>query len=266
MPCCSPRSRSRRRGAAARYDRLVGQALSQLTDLQARTSASVALPSHSARNGLRTLDQGSVDESLEQRVQVRGSPPRARVGRGARWFTCALLGETTATRCRRGTRASILLYPPASRAGDRPRPRPDHRAAHRLEAGRYGLGRCGDRGGSQFGFAPGRAECGTKVMAEVRGPRTACRAVRAGSALASGIAMKILHADDHPMFREGVRFFLKLLDAQVVVLEASNIRGTRQARVGRAGRSRGARPADARHQRAGRSSSPSTGAIRTCRS
>ena len=35
--------------------------------------------------------------------------------------------------------------------------------------------------------------------------------------------MKILHADDHPMFREGVRFFLKLLDAQVVVLEASNI-------------------------------------------
>lgn len=37
--------------------------------------------------------------------------------------------------------------------------------------------------------------------------------------------MKILHADDHPMFREGVRFFLKLLDTQVVVLEASNIQG-----------------------------------------
>jgi len=37
--------------------------------------------------------------------------------------------------------------------------------------------------------------------------------------------MKILHADDHPMFREGLRFFLKLLDAQVVVLEASNIQG-----------------------------------------
>jgi DNA-binding NarL/FixJ family response regulator len=35
--------------------------------------------------------------------------------------------------------------------------------------------------------------------------------------------MKILHADDHSMFREGVRFFLKLLDPQVVVLEASNI-------------------------------------------
>ena len=34
--------------------------------------------------------------------------------------------------------------------------------------------------------------------------------------------MKILHADDHPMFREGLRFFLKLLDPQVVVLEASN--------------------------------------------
>ncbi len=35
--------------------------------------------------------------------------------------------------------------------------------------------------------------------------------------------MKILHADDHPMFREGLRFFLQLLDTQVVVLEASNI-------------------------------------------
>jgi DNA-binding NarL/FixJ family response regulator len=37
--------------------------------------------------------------------------------------------------------------------------------------------------------------------------------------------MKILHADDHSMFREGLSFFLKLLDAQVVVLEASNIQG-----------------------------------------
>jgi len=35
--------------------------------------------------------------------------------------------------------------------------------------------------------------------------------------------MKILHADDHSMFREGLRFFLKLLDPQVMVLEASNI-------------------------------------------
>jgi DNA-binding NarL/FixJ family response regulator len=34
--------------------------------------------------------------------------------------------------------------------------------------------------------------------------------------------MKILHADDHPMFREGLRFFLKLLDPQVTILEASN--------------------------------------------
>lgn len=36
--------------------------------------------------------------------------------------------------------------------------------------------------------------------------------------------MKILHADDHPMFREGLRFFLQLLDTQVTVLEASNLR------------------------------------------
>ena len=35
--------------------------------------------------------------------------------------------------------------------------------------------------------------------------------------------MKILHADDHPMFREGLRFFLQLLDTQVVVLEANNL-------------------------------------------
>lgn len=35
--------------------------------------------------------------------------------------------------------------------------------------------------------------------------------------------MKILHADDHPMFREGLRFFLKLLDPQAVLLEAGNI-------------------------------------------
>lgn len=34
--------------------------------------------------------------------------------------------------------------------------------------------------------------------------------------------MKILHADDHPMFREGLRFFLKLLHPQVTLLEAGN--------------------------------------------
>ena len=38
--------------------------------------------------------------------------------------------------------------------------------------------------------------------------------------------MKILHADDHPMFREGLRFFLQLLDTQVTVLEASNVKAT----------------------------------------
>lgn len=38
--------------------------------------------------------------------------------------------------------------------------------------------------------------------------------------------MKILHADDHPMFRDGLRFFLQLLDVQVVVLEASNLQAT----------------------------------------
>jgi DNA-binding NarL/FixJ family response regulator len=38
--------------------------------------------------------------------------------------------------------------------------------------------------------------------------------------------MKILHADDHSLFREGLGFFLKLLDAQVTALEASNLQST----------------------------------------
>jgi len=37
--------------------------------------------------------------------------------------------------------------------------------------------------------------------------------------------MKILHADDHSLFREGLGFFLKLLDAGVVPLEAGNLQG-----------------------------------------
>jgi DNA-binding NarL/FixJ family response regulator len=36
--------------------------------------------------------------------------------------------------------------------------------------------------------------------------------------------MKILHADDHSIFREGLKFFLQLLDTQVTVLEASNVK------------------------------------------
>jgi DNA-binding NarL/FixJ family response regulator len=35
--------------------------------------------------------------------------------------------------------------------------------------------------------------------------------------------MKILHADDHSLFREGLGFFLKLLDARVMPLEAGNL-------------------------------------------
>jgi DNA-binding NarL/FixJ family response regulator len=35
--------------------------------------------------------------------------------------------------------------------------------------------------------------------------------------------MKIVHADDHPMFREGLRFFLKLLDPDVKLAEAGNL-------------------------------------------
>ena len=38
--------------------------------------------------------------------------------------------------------------------------------------------------------------------------------------------IKILHADDHPLFREGIRFFLKLLDGQVTALEAGNFQAT----------------------------------------
>ena len=35
--------------------------------------------------------------------------------------------------------------------------------------------------------------------------------------------MKILHADDHSLFREGLGFFLKLLDTGVMPLEAGNL-------------------------------------------
>ncbi len=35
--------------------------------------------------------------------------------------------------------------------------------------------------------------------------------------------MKILHADDHSLFREGLGFFLRLLDARVTPLEAGNL-------------------------------------------
>jgi DNA-binding NarL/FixJ family response regulator len=35
--------------------------------------------------------------------------------------------------------------------------------------------------------------------------------------------MKILHADDHPLFRESLRFFLSLLGNEVRVLEASSL-------------------------------------------
>ena len=38
--------------------------------------------------------------------------------------------------------------------------------------------------------------------------------------------MKILHADDHPLFREGIRFFLKLIDPQVAALEAGSLQAT----------------------------------------
>ena len=38
--------------------------------------------------------------------------------------------------------------------------------------------------------------------------------------------IKILHADDHPLFREGIRFFLKLLDGDVTALEAGSLQAT----------------------------------------
>ncbi len=36
------------------------------------------------------------------------------------------------------------------------------------------------------------------------------------------MAMKILHADDHALFREGMKFFLKLLDSDVEIVEAGS--------------------------------------------
>jgi DNA-binding NarL/FixJ family response regulator len=38
--------------------------------------------------------------------------------------------------------------------------------------------------------------------------------------------MKILHADDHSLFREGLGFFLRLLDTRVTSLEAGNLQAT----------------------------------------
>jgi DNA-binding NarL/FixJ family response regulator len=60
-------------------------------------------------------------------------------------------------------------------------------------------------------------------MAPVCGPDAAAELSPDGTTLFA-TAMKILHADDHSMFREGLGFFLRLLDAQVVLLEASNLR------------------------------------------
>ena len=45
------------------------------------------------------------------------------------------------------------------------------------------------------------------------------------------MAMKILHADDHALFREGMRFFLKLLDTDVEVVEASNFQALKDKLV-----------------------------------
>ena len=38
------------------------------------------------------------------------------------------------------------------------------------------------------------------------------------------MAMKVIHADDHALFREGIGFFLRLLDKDVTVVEASDFR------------------------------------------
>jgi DNA-binding NarL/FixJ family response regulator len=54
-----------------------------------------------------------------------------------------------------------------------------------------------------------------------------CKCKRPAVVIRCGdLLMKILHADDHSLFREGLGFFLKLLDAQVVALEASNLQST----------------------------------------
>ncbi len=45
------------------------------------------------------------------------------------------------------------------------------------------------------------------------------------------MAMKILHADDHALFREGMRFFLKLLDTDVEVVEASDFQALKDKLV-----------------------------------
>ena len=83
--------------------RLVGQALSQLADLQARTQRErAAAEDLAARVGLCALGGGGVAESAEQRAQVRRLAAAARAGRRAgRRRRCASGCATTASRCRR---------------------------------------------------------------------------------------------------------------------------------------------------------------------
>ena len=40
------------------------------------------------------------------------------------------------------------------------------------------------------------------------------------------IMLKILAADDHPLFREGIRHFLLTLDSEVIILEAGSLQNT----------------------------------------
>jgi len=72
-----------------------------------------------------------------------------------------------------------------------------------------------------------RSESGVKIWRGAPVPQDNVSGVADNAADdAHDNAMKILHADDHALFREGIRFFLKLLDTQVTALEAGTLQAT----------------------------------------
>ena len=136
--------------------RLVGQALNQLVDLQARTKASVQLP----KAWPPALGYGPwVGEVwlnlVSNALKYGGTPPRLELGGARDGSAGAVLGSRQrAALVGGGAHARIHpFHPAAPGARGWTWPGAGHGAAHRLEAGRHGLGQPLRRGGgNEFCF------------------------------------------------------------------------------------------------------------------